>query len=193
MKKLILIIMFLLLCPSLILAEKKTSILQGNDNIIASLSIVNDMLRDIINENQNAYFKIASLYAIGYKDLANQVQENSVIDDQFVTDSFIKHSDKYKYSISNDYDMYLLCHRSIKNYIGGYIQGMTQSLRIVFKTHKDLADYYKNNVLNLYEESENHLKKKVKGKDINKKIVKGKDEGKDEGKDKEIENRETKK
>ena len=164
MKKLILIIMFLLLCPSLILAEEETSFIANEDDIITSESIAMDMFYYDIYEEYGLALRLWSfLAATGYDSLAEEVSKDvkNVFDDSFFSNLFYKHNKKYKYS-TNDEEMVLLSVLSLNNIVKGYRLGILDSLKMTFDANKDAADLVKDVAPRLYEK---YLEDKKKPKD----------------------------
>ena len=93
MKKIILVIMFLLLCPSLILAEKETSFIQNEDDIITSESIAMDMFSyDIYKKYGEALRLWAFLAATGHNNLAEEISKEAkhIFDDSLFPNLFYK-------------------------------------------------------------------------------------------------------
>ena len=159
MKKLSLVIMFLLLCPLLILAEEETSFVQNEDDIITSESIAMDMFSyDIYKKYGEALRLWAFLTATGHNNLAEEVSKEAkhVFDDSSFPDLFYKHNKKYKYSTSDE-EMLVLSDIALKNIVKGYRLGTLDSLRMIFDANKDAADLVKDGAPRLYKE---YLEKK---------------------------------
>lgn len=122
MNKLILIIIFLLLYPSLILAEEETLFIQNEDDIITSESIAMDMFYHDIYKNYGESLRLWSfLAATRHNNLAEEVSKDvkNVFDDGFFPDLFYKHNEKYKYSTSDE-EMLLLSVHALNNIVIGY-------------------------------------------------------------------------
>ncbi len=161
MKKLILIIMFLLLCPPLVLAETETSFIQNEDDTITSESIAMDMFYyDLYKKYGEALRLWSFLAATGHNNLAEEVSKDvkNVFDDRFFSDLFYKHNEKYKYSTSDE-EMRLLSVLALNNIVKGYRLGTLDSLRMIFEANKDAADLVKDVAPGLYDE---YLEKKKK-------------------------------
>jgi len=153
MKIFILIIMFLLLCPSLILAKEETSFLQQENDIMASESIAMDMFYyDIYDEYGLALRLCSFLTATGHDSLAKEVSKDikNVFDESFFSDLFYKHNKKYNYS-TNDEEMALLSVLVLNNIVKGYRLGILDSLKMTFDANKDAADLVKDVAPRLYE------------------------------------------
>ena len=153
MKKLILIVIFLLLCPSLVLAEEEESFLQNENDIMASESIAMDMFYYDIYEEYGLALRLCSfLAATGHDNLAEEVSEDvkNVLDNSFFTNLFYKHNKKYKY-YTNDEEMVLLSVLSLNNILKGYRLGILDSLKMTFDANKDAADLVKDVAPRLYE------------------------------------------
>ena len=154
MKKIILVIMFLLLCPSLILAEKETSFIQNEDDIITSESIAMDMFSyDIYKKYGEALRLWAFLAATGHNNLAEEISKEAkhIFDDSLFPNLFYKYNKKYNYSISDE-EMLLLSDIALNNIVKGYRLGTLESLRMIFDANKDAADLVKDVAPRLYEE-----------------------------------------
>jgi hypothetical protein len=164
MKRLILIIMFLLLCPSLVLAAEETSFIQNEEDITTSESIAMDMFHYDLYEKYGEALRLWSFFAAtGHNDLAEEVSNDvkSVFDDRFFSDLFYKHNEKYEYS-TGDEEMLLLSVLSLNNIVKGYRLGTLDSLRMIFEENKDAADLVKDAAPRLYEK---YLENKEKVKD----------------------------
>ncbi len=157
MKNLILIITFLLLCPFLTLAEEKggiinKSIIINAKDLKASVDIAHDMfVYDVKEKYKNTLRLWSLLYATGHKNLAEEVIKDVNPNGILELDLFYKHNKKYKYNAS-DYDMSILTCTILNGIIRGYKAGMIESLSIVLKTHKDVADSYKDTAPKMYAE-----------------------------------------
>ena len=164
MKRFILIIMFLLLCPSLVLAEAETSFIQNKNDTITSESIAMDMFYyDLYKKYGEALRLWSFLAATGHNNLAEEVSKETknVFDDRSFPDLFYKYSEKYKYSASDE-EMLLLSVNALNNIVKGYRLGTLDSLRMIFDANKDAADLVKDVAPRLYEE---YLEKKKTAKD----------------------------
>ena len=153
MKELILIVMFLLLCPSLVLAEEEESFLQNENDIMASESIAMDMFYYDVYEEYGLALRLCSfLAATGHDNLAEEVSEDvkNVLDNSFLSNLFYKHNKKYKY-YTNDEEMVLLSILSLNNILNGYRLGILDSLKMTFDANKDAADLVKDVAPGLYE------------------------------------------
>jgi hypothetical protein len=156
MKRLILIIMFLLLYPSLILAEE-----QGDNSDEARLSTedVNTSVRiaydiiaeDVLKKHVHAFRTGAILLAIGNKELAEKVLVDVKTNDIVDFDLFSKHSRLYNYNVS-DNEMFAMVINSVHNLMNFYKSGMVDILTLTFKRHKDIEESYKNDAEKLYRE-----------------------------------------
>jgi hypothetical protein len=156
MKKLILIII-LLLCPSLILAEEKTGSNIDEARLTAqdlntSMGIAYDIFVDDIRKKYGHAFNLgAILLSIENKELAEKVlvdiNTNNIVD----FDLFSKYSRLYDYNIS-DNDMFTMVIASLNSMINFYKAGMNDVLILTFKRHKDIADSYKKDAPKLYKE-----------------------------------------
>ncbi len=105
MKRLILIIMILLLCPPLVLAEAETSFIQNEDDTTISESIAMDMFYYDLYKKYGETLRLWSfLAATGHNNLAEEVSKDvkNVFDDRFFADLFYKHNEKYKYATSDE-------------------------------------------------------------------------------------------
>ncbi len=165
MKKLILNIMFLLLCPSLIFAEEETSFSQNEDDIMTAESIAMDMFYYDIYDEYGLALRLGSfLAATGYNNLAEEVSKDvkNVFDDSFFSNLFYKHNEKYKYS-TNDEEMVLLSALALNNIVKGYRLGILDSLKMTFDANKDAADLVKDVAPRLYKKYLED-KKKANGK-----------------------------
>ncbi|MHC4270303.1 MAG: hypothetical protein ACYSTS_17840 [Planctomycetota bacterium] len=164
MKKLILIIMFLLLCPSFVLAEEKgdnydEGIIKRAENMIALRSIATDIFAYEIRERyEEAYRLWALLEETGYKDFAQEVLNDVRLDKIFEYDWFYKHNKKYKYNI-DDRTMLELMFPILDGMIAGYRMGIITTLSVIFAQDEDLAERYKNSVP---EQSKKYLEDKKK-------------------------------
>ena len=169
MKRLILIIIFLLLCPPLVLAEAETSFIQNEDDTITSESIAMDMFYyDLYKKYGEALRLWSFLAATGHNNLAEEVSNDvkNVFDDRFFSDLFYKHNEKYKYSTSDE-EMRLLSVLALNNIVKGYRLGTLDSLRMVFEANKDAADLVKDVAPRLYEEYLEEKKKTEEGENEN--------------------------
>jgi len=156
MKKLILVII-LLLCPSLILAEEKLGSNGDEARLTAedlntSMRIAYDIFVDDVRKKHGHALNLgAILLAIGNKELPEKVlidvNPNNIID----FDLFSKYSRLYDYNIS-DKDMFTMVTASLNSMINFYKAGMNDILMLTFKLHKDIEDSYKNNAEKLYRE-----------------------------------------
>ncbi len=164
MKRVILIIMFLLLCPFFVLAEEETSFIQNEDDIITSESIAMDMFSyDLYKKYGEALRLWSFLAATGHNNLAEEISHNvkNVFGDRFFSDLFYKHNQKYEYS-SSDEEMLLLSVLSLNNIVKGYRLGTLDSLRMIFDANEDAADLVKDVAPRLYKE---YLEKKKKAEE----------------------------
>ncbi len=155
--------MFLLLCPSLIFAEKETSFIRNEDVIITSESIAMDMFHYDLYKNHGLTLRLWSfLTATGHDDLAEEVSKEvkNVFDDGF-SDLFYKHNEKYKYSTSDE-EMLSLSVLALNNIVKGYRLGTLDSFRLIFEADKDSADLVKDVAPRLYEK---YLEDKKNAKD----------------------------
>ncbi len=164
MKEIILSIVFFLLCTFLTLEEVQGGI--GDDTMIkkaedikASVDIAHDMfVYGVRGKYENTLRLWSLLYLAGYKDFAEEVIRDVNPNGILELDLFYKHNEKYKYNAS-DYDMSILSCTILNGMIRGYKAGMIESLNAVLKTHKDVADSYKDTTPKMYTE---YLEKKRK-------------------------------
>ena len=156
MKKLILIII-LLLCPSLILAEEKMGSNIDEARLTAqdlntSMRIAYDIFVDDIRKKHGHAFNLgAILLAIENKELAEKVLVDVKINDIVDFDLFYKYSRLYNYNVS-DNEMFTMVIASLHGMMNFYKAGMVDILMLTFKLHKDIEDSYKNNAEKLYRE-----------------------------------------
>ena len=161
MKNLILIIVFLLLCPSLVLAEEKGSISEDDkikSNYEASISIANEIFlyefMDLEGGGAN-YGKTVRMYALlfvsGYKNLAEKVLEEEKLDNYYSLDVFDEYKEKYKY-YGKDSEFASVVNSNMASLMTGYRLGMINILSVVFATHNDVADDYRAVALEMYED-----------------------------------------
>ena len=174
MKHLILIIMFLLICPSLILAEEKGKSLEVQpktleeaiarfggvitetrykkaENLVAASSIANSIFNDIMEEYQVTLVIGAVLHATEYNALAEELLKEINIKKILLDLDYVhKYSKEYKYTADDTLlltDIYVI----LSEIKGSYIQGMAEGMASIFHVHKDLAKEYKDTAPQLYE------------------------------------------
>ncbi len=157
MKKLILIIMFLLLCPSLILAEEKAGS-NGNragltaKDLNTSMRIAYDIFIDDVRKKHGHAFNLGAIFlAIENEELAEKVLVDINPNDIIDFNLFSKYSRLYGYNIS-DSDMFTVVIASLHGMTNFYKAGMADILMLTFKRHKDIADGYKNDASNCIED-----------------------------------------
>ncbi|MBS1258229.1 MAG: hypothetical protein MAG551_01282 [Candidatus Scalindua arabica] len=162
MKNLILIIVFLLLCPSLVLAEEEGSISDGDKikaNYEASINIANEIFlyqfMDTEGDGGN-YGKTVRMYALlfvtGYKNLAEKVLEEEKLDSYSLdVFDFDKYKEKYKY-YGKDSEFFSMVNSNMASLLTGYRLGMINMLSVVFATHTNVAGDYKVVALEMYED-----------------------------------------
>ncbi len=158
MKKLILIIMFLLICSSLVLADIESPVTQGvtKEDFKVSHFIVGDMFLDgMWRDRCCANLRLgAFLAAAGYDDFSKDVINDAFDaynDFNFVSTLFYKYNKKYKYSISDE-NMLFLTYHTLLSFMKAYVVATIDSLEKIFRDHKDIADYYKNNARKGYDD-----------------------------------------
>jgi hypothetical protein len=171
MKNLILIIVFLLLCPSLILAEEEGIISDGDKikaNYEASINIANEIfLYKFVGLEGGGgnYGKTVRMYALlfvtGYKNLAEKVLEEEKLDNYYSLDVFDEYKEKYKY-YGKDSEFASMVNSNMASLMTGYRLGMINILSVVFTTHNNVAGDYKAVALEMYED---YLEDKRKAKD----------------------------
>jgi hypothetical protein len=158
MKNLILIIMFLLLCPALVLAEGEGSIddisvAKDYGNQDASILIANDIF---LNEFIKEYGYTSRLWALlrktGYPNLAEEVLKKVILDKHVgpYSNWFYKHNKKHKYNADDD-DMLEMVLITLQVERVGYQMGLAQSLSMVFQMYENVAVELKDSALQLYE------------------------------------------
>ncbi len=173
MKNSILIIVFLLLCPSLVLAEEDCSISDSEKikaNYEASISIANEIFfyqfMDIEGDGGN-YGKTVRMYALlfasGYKNLAEKVLEEEKLDN-YSLDMFDEYKEKYKYYGKNS-EFFSMVNSNMASLLTGYRLGMINIISVVFATHQNVAGDYKAVALGMYED---YLEDKRKAKEEDK-------------------------
>ncbi len=154
--KLIIIIMFLLLCASLTLAEEKVDI---SDEARLSYKDVNTSMRiaydifveDVRKKHVHAFCTGSILLSIGNKELAEKVLVDVKTNDIVDFDLFSKHSKLYNYIVS-DSEMFKMVVAAVDNMMNFYKAGMVDILMITFNRHKDIEGSYKKDAEKLYRE-----------------------------------------
>ena len=130
MNKLILIIMFLLLCPSLILAEEESGISDEDaDNYKASSSIGHDMFLDVYNEYGCNYRLASLLMAFKYMNMGMEVIKD--VPNWYGTAGlalFYKHENKYKYHLDTK-EMFYPSVQVLKGMLDGYKLGYMEAIK----------------------------------------------------------------
>lgn len=150
--------MFLLLCPSLVLAEEKSVFLDEyiKEKVEGSLTprnIANDIfVKNILEKYGYALGLCSLLHAVGYKELAGEVLEDLEKKSDFYcfpgSDTFLKQSKKYKYTASDE-DMALQTFMVLEGFKKGYTLGLADGyITMINRENKDL---YKKNALILYD------------------------------------------
>lgn len=166
MKPLVLIIVLLLLCPSLVLAEKKDtfniSIEKINQETMDTVNnISSKVFSEVVNVKHGEALRVwAILFATGYDNLANEIMENINLFDGIDIDLFDKYSKEYQINLM-DSSIYKLVVLDLVSFIGGYKVGMIEVLKTVFKINKDVANLYKEMAPQLYEDYLEEKKKKT--------------------------------
>jgi len=171
MKSLILIIMFLLLCPSLVLAEEE-GIISDDDkikaNYEASINIANEIFLYKfmgLEGGEGNYGKSVRMYALlfvtGYKNLAEKVLDEEKLDNYYSLDVLDEYKEKYKY-YGKDSEFVSMVNSNIAGLMTGYRLGMINILSVVFATHTGVAGDYKAVALGMYED---YLEDKRKAKE----------------------------
>ena len=119
MKTHIIVIMFVLLCSSLVSAEEEPRLFKDANNFNVATAITLDMYEDFYDKNWRALRMFSYLYATGYikraTEVSNDIKEKMR---SFIRNSFSKHNKKYKYSMSDE-----LMLESVDNAFDKYIAG----------------------------------------------------------------------
>ncbi len=162
MRKLIITIMFLLLFPSLVLAEEKSVASDEEVNHKVSRNIANKIfLNEFWRKYKHFYIVEALLWAAGHENFADEVSKDEPPDDYVDLELFLKYSKNYKYTAS-DSDMFLSVFVILDGMERGYKMGMHDVLDLIVNTQKEVAYGWKVWAPQLYEE---YLEAKKKAKD----------------------------
>jgi hypothetical protein len=158
MRKLIIIVLFSLLYPSFALAEETevfhdAYLYKKVEGSRTPREIANDIfLNEILDKYGYSLGLYSLLRAVGYRDLAREVLNDLEKKSDFYflpnSDTFLKHSKKYKYDASDE-DMALQIFMVLEGFKAGYTLGLTDGyISLLTKENRDM---YKKNALNLYD------------------------------------------